>query len=196
MQQPSTSLPNPYTLSYHSTSGNAPTTHDTSSDVPNDVSNDVSDNVSDDPVLRDLQSVYNELADHRKHVTQLMSRLKRCYGKVEKRFAEAQHKKTHSSKKAGTGLTKPFPVSTSLCTFMDVPEGTQLARAEVTKYLHKYIRDKNLYDESNKQYIIPDTSLKTLLNIPDDERLHIFSMQQKMNSHFQYVKKTHNSSSA
>ena len=187
-------LHHPFQLHYNS-NGNATSTVVSSSSGANALSDDAATVVetdneqADDPVLRDLQSVYDDLADHRKHVTQLMSRLRRCYSKVEKRLTDVQQKKP--VKKSGSGLTKPFPVSTSLCTFMDVPQGTQLARAEVTKYLHKYIRDKNLYDESNKQYIIPDTSLKTLLNIPNDERLHIFSMQQKMNSHFEYVKKTH-----
>lgn len=152
-----------------------------------------------DPLLRDLRGVYDELAQHRKQVTQLMSSVKRCMGKVERRLARAPRRNVTSgggesapaSVPRANGLTKPFPVSSSLCTFMDVPHGTQLARAEVTKYLHNYIRTKNLYDSTNRQYIIPDTNLKTLLNIPDTEsadaaRMHIFSMQQKMNTHFVY----------
>ena len=97
--------------------------------------------------------------------------------------------KPNSKPKRKGGLAKPYPVSTTLCAFMDVPQGTQLARAEVTKYLHSYIRDKNLYDQKDKQYIKLDSSLKSLFNMTQesDPRVHIFSMQKKMNPHFGYA---------
>lgn len=138
-----------------------------------------------DALLAEMMDVYTELAEQRKGITRIMANVKRCYTKVERRLhAQAQSKSKEPKK---SGLTKPFPVSTSLCTFMSVPEGTQLARAEVTKYLHKYIKEKDLYDASNKQFIRPDVSLKQLLNIDDEEEpLHIFSMQKKMNTHFNY----------
>ena len=95
-------------------------------------------------------------------------------------------KKKSSPKQRGCGLTKPFPVSTSLCSFMSVPEGSQMARAEVTKYLHNYIKEHDLYDSSNRQYIIPDNSLKELFSMNDDSPVHIFSVQKIMNTHFLY----------
>ena len=148
-----------------------------------------------DPLLLELQQVYDNLSVHRKDVTKLMANVKRCYVKVLKRLERSEHQEPNTATlrtkqiTRGGGLTKPFPVSTSLCAFMDVPQGTQLARAEVTQYLHKYIRDNNLYDNSNRQYIIPDSSLKSLFNISDDtnEKMHIFSMQKKMNTHFKYT---------
>ena len=153
---------------------------------------------STDPVLRELQDVYESLSAHRKNVTKLMANVKRCFGKVEKKLEQLEPStKTRNKKNVrGGGLAKPFPVSTSLCTFMDVPKGTQLARAEVTQYLHKYIRENNLYDKSNRQYIIPDSSLKTLFNISDEvnAKMHIFSMQEKMNTHFEYNTPARNNS--
>jgi upstream activation factor subunit UAF30 len=144
------------------------------------------DEVHQDALLTEIMDVYNELSEQRRNITRIMANVKKCYTKVEKRLqAHALSQKSKESRQSG--LTKPFPVSTSLCTFMSVPEGTQLARAEVTKYLHRYIKDKDLYDASNKQFIKPDLSLKELLNIDDkDEPLHIFSMQKKMNTHFNY----------
>ena len=148
----------------------------------------------------ELRSVYQELSDERKNITRIMANVKKCYEKIDRhqQQCDAKHPKTSVAAK-GTGLTKPFPVSTSLCAFMSVPEGTLLPRAEVTKYLHQYIRERNLYDKSNKQYIIPDTSLKALFNLGEKgssatdgvgdntaEKLHIFSMQKKMNTHFKY----------
>lgn len=139
-----------------------------------------------DAVLLELQSVHNELSEQRKNITRIMANVKRCYTKVERRLQQA-NTATRSKEPKQNGLTKPFPVSNMLCSFMSVPEGTQLARTEVTKYLHKYIKDKGLYEEGNKQLIRPDVSLKQLLNIEDeDEPLHIFKMQKKMNTHFNY----------
>jgi chromatin remodeling complex protein RSC6 len=151
-----------------------------------------------DGLALELRSVYQELSDERKNITRIMANVKKCFEKIDrhKKHCDAKHPKTPVAAKE-TGLTKPFPVSTSLCAFMSVPEGTLLPRAEVTKYLHQYIRERNLYDKSNKQYIIPDTSLKALFNLGEkgaspgggddgDAKVHIFSMQKKMNTHFKY----------
>ena len=176
--------------------------------------------VPSDPLLLDLQTVYRDLAQHRKDITRLMANVKKCSTKLERRLGvehdtssltntsytedttgttmhtlqplplKGGHKsKPNSKPKRKGGLAKPYPVSTSLCAFMDVPQGTQLARAEVTKYLHSYIRDKNLYDQKDKQYIKLDSSLKSLFNMTQesDPRVHIFSMQKKMNPHFGYA---------
>lgn len=175
--------------------------------------------VPSDPLLLDLQTVYRDLAQHRKDITRLMANVKKCSTKLERRLGvehdtpsltntsytedttgtmhtlqplplKGGHKsKPNSKPKRKGGLAKPYPVSTSLCAFMDVPQGTQLARAEVTKYLHSYIRDKNLYDQKDKQYIKLDSSLKSLFNMTQesDPRVHIFSMQKKMNPHFRYA---------
>lgn len=139
-----------------------------------------------DRVLLELMNVHSELSDQRKNITRIMANVKRCYTKIERRLQQANESSKPKEPKQN-GLTKPFPVSDTLCSFMSVPEGTQLARAEVTKYLHKYIKDKDLYEEGNKQFIRPDMSLKQLLNIEDEEEpLHIFKMQKKMNTHFNY----------
>lgn len=139
-----------------------------------------------DGVLLELMNVHSELSDQRKNITRIMANVKRCYTKIERRLQQQANESKPKEPKQN-GLTKPFPVSNVLCSFMSVPEGTQLARAEVTKYLHKYIKDKDLYEEGNKQFIRPDISLKQLLNIEDEEEpLHIFKMQKKMNTHFNY----------
>lgn len=138
-------------------------------------------------VLDELKNVYDELSNERKRITHIMANVKKCYKKIGKKLSDQQDKINRLQQKSkNTGLSKPFPISTSLCSFMSVPEGTQVARAEVTKYLHKYIKEKDLYDTNNKRYFKPDSSLKKLLNI-DDEPVHIFSIQKKMNDHFHYT---------
>ncbi len=56
----------------------------------------------------------------------------------------------------------------------------------MTKYIHKYIRSKNLFAADNKQYIIPDDSLSGLLHTGCNDPVHIFDIQSKMNLHFNY----------
>lgn len=150
-------------------------------------------------IVNDLMEVYNELSVHRKGVTQLMAKVKRCALKAEKAIqlmetpsqSEAKAKDRRGRAKGGaTGLTKPFPVTESLCSFVGVPKGTKLARAQVTKHLHHYIEDHGLKDVHNGQYIVPDETLKKLLSCSEheDEKLTFFGMQKRMNKHFLYSK--------
>lgn len=148
-------------------------------------------------IVSDLMDVYNELSVHRKGVTQLMAKVKRCALKAEKAIQlmePSSQSETKAKDRRGrakgraTGLTKPFPVTESLCTFVGVPKGTKLARAQVTKHLHHYIEHHGLKDIDNGQYIVPDDTLKKLLSCSEheDEKLTFFGMQKRMNKHFLY----------
>ena len=46
--------------------------------------------------------------------------------------------------KAPSGFAKPTKVTKELCEFMEKPEGTEIARTEVTKSLSQYIKTNNL----------------------------------------------------
>lgn len=151
-------------------------------------------------IVSDLMDVYNELSVHRKGVTQLMAKVKRCALRAEKAIqlmetpsqSQSKGKDRRGRAKGGaTGLTKPYPVTESLCTFVGVPKGTKLARAQVTKHLHNYIDNHGLKDIHNGQYIVPDETLKKLLSCSEheDEKLTFFGMQKRMNKHFLYSKK-------
>lgn len=59
-----------------------------------------------------------------------------------------------------------------------------MARTEVSKEINNYIRTNKLQDASNGRKIIPDSKLKTLLNIKDDEELTYFNLQRYMKHHF------------
>ena len=71
------------------------------------------------------------------------------------------------SKKAPSGFAKPTKVTKELCDFMDKPEGTEIARTEVTKVLVNYIKANNLQEQTSvsKNKIVPDDKLKTLLGL-------------------------------
>jgi chromatin remodeling complex protein RSC6 len=71
---------------------------------------------------------------------------------------------------------------------MERPEGTEIARTEVTKSLSQYIKTNNLQEkgEKSKNRINPDTKLKNLLGLSSEEtdNLTFFNIQKYMNKHF------------
>ena len=91
-------------------------------------------------------------------------------------------------KKAPSGFAKPTKVTKELCEFMDKPEGTEIARTEVTKVLVNYIKTHNLQELTavSKNKIVPDDKLKTLLglNVEETNELTFFNIQKYMNKHF------------
>ena len=84
-------------------------------------------------------------------------------------------------KKAPSGFAKPTKVTKELCEFMDKPEGTEIARTEVTKVLVNYIKTNNLQEQTavSKNKIVPDDKLKTLLglNVEETNELTFFNIQ-------------------
>jgi chromatin remodeling complex protein RSC6 len=91
-------------------------------------------------------------------------------------------------KKAPSGFAKPTKVTKELCEFMDKPEGTEIARTEVTKVLVNYIKSNNLQEQTadSKNKILPDAKLKSLLglNVEETSELTFFNIQKYMNKHF------------
>ena len=96
---------------------------------------------------------------------------------------EAKKNRNKGNRKA-SGFAVPTKISSDLCKFMGQPEGTELARTEVTKYIIQYIKDNKLPDKHNKKIIKPDKQLKNLLQTSDDEVVSYFNIQKYMNKHF------------
>jgi chromatin remodeling complex protein RSC6 len=92
------------------------------------------------------------------------------------------------TKKAPSGFAKPTKVTKELCAFMDKPEGTEIARTEVTKVLVNYIKTNNLQEQTvdSKNKIVPDDKLIILLglNMEEANELNYFNLQKYMNKHF------------
>ena len=83
-----------------------------------------------------------------------------------------------------SGFAKPSKVSNELCKFMNRPEGSEIARTEVTQYLIKYIKEHSLQCSDNKKKIIPDESLVSLFGDTKGEEITFFNIQRLMNKHF------------
>jgi len=97
-----------------------------------------------------------------------------------------EDKKLKLADKKPSGFAKPIPVTKELCEFMNKPNGSDIARTEVTKALISYIKINNLNDQTKKTKIIPDNKLQNLLGISKDEipELNFFNIQKYMNKHF------------
>ena len=100
----------------------------------------------------------------------------------------AKKKEKKPGKRLPSGFAKPTKVTKELCEFMNKPEGSEIARTEVTKALVNYIKEHKLIETTNdsKNKIIPDEKLKSLLGIDDEavDNLTYFNIQKYMNKHF------------
>ena len=155
--------------------------------------------------LTELESQFASIATRLQEFKTLQANLtadvRRLHKNVQRYLKESAKKNKRrkkpaegAAKRAPSGFAKPAVISKQLCSFLGKPEGTEMARTEVTKYLTKYIKEHNLQDAENKRRIIPDKKLSGLLNVPKDDTLTYFNLQKYMKVHF--PKSTTSSSSA
>ena len=81
------------------------------------------------------------------------------------------------------GFQVPTPISAQMAKFVGVPSGSEMARTEVTKFVHSYIKEKSLQNPKNGQEIFPDNKLKKLLYSGDDS-ITYFKLQTYLKPHF------------
>lgn len=93
-------------------------------------------------------------------------------------------KRNSNTKRAPSGFAKPSRISSELCAFLGKPEGTEMARTEVTRLLTQYIKTNSLQDPQNKRKIVPDAQLTSLLQVGDNAELTYFNLQKYMKRHF------------
>jgi chromatin remodeling complex protein RSC6 len=119
---------------------------------------------------------------------QQVKTLEKTVTKELKTKQKAEKQVIPKAKKAPSGFAKPTKVTKELCAFMDKPEGTEIARTEVTKVLVNYIKSNNLQEQTvdSKNKIVPDDKLKNLLglNLHETNDLTFFNIQKYMNKHF------------
>lgn len=96
----------------------------------------------------------------------------------------SQKRKRKTGNRAPSGFVKPTLISNELASFLGKPEGTEMARTEVTREINTYIREHKLQDKDNGRKIIPDKKLTSLLKIKKGEELTYFNLQKYMSPHF------------
>lgn len=94
------------------------------------------------------------------------------------------NKKKRKGVRAPSGFVKPSRISDELAQFLGKPNGTEMARTDVTREINKYIRANNLQDKENGRKINPDKELCTLLKIDNEVILTYFNLQRFMGPHF------------
>ena len=129
----------------------------------------------------------NSLSSFKSQISMLSAQVKALEKNVKKQMKqlerEAQKNKKKGNRKA-SGFAVPTKISNDLCKFMGKPEGSEMARTEVTKYIIQYIKNNKLPDKKNKKIIKPDSALKSLLDLKPEDEVTYFNLQKYMNKHF------------
>jgi chromatin remodeling complex protein RSC6 len=128
-----------------------------------------------------LQQVSASLTSLRSEFRALEKKATRELRQAQKIIAKRNRK---SSQRKPSGFTKPTLISNELAAFLKVPQGTQMARTEVTKEINKYVVAHKLKDKDNGRKIHADKALSKLLNLKKDDELTYFNLQSYMKGHF------------
>jgi len=131
-------------------------------------------------VLTKLQSAQAVLASIRSEVNEL----KRQHARELRAANKANKRRKTSTNRAPSGFVKPTLISNELAAFLGKPEGSVLARTEVTREVNAYIRNQKLQDKDNGRKINPDAKLLKLLKLKKGEELTYFNLQKYMAAHF------------
>lgn len=140
-----------------------------------------------DGVGQQFEGIIQTLGTFRHSITALQSQIRGLEKSVRKEIKSLQKEAAKNRNKGNrrpSGFAKPSKVSSELCSFMNKDPGTEIARTEVTQFLIQYIKDNQLQFEANKKIIIPDKTLKKLLNVKDGDEVTYFNLQRLMNIHF------------
>ncbi len=93
-------------------------------------------------------------------------------------------KKRENAKKSPSGFAKPCKISSELCKFVGVPEGTEKSRTDITRYINAYVKEKNLNNPENRREFFPDDKLRAILNVKEKEKVTYFILQRLIAHHF------------
>tara|TARA_B100001057_G_scaffold321078_1_gene321289 strand:- start:532 stop:1023 length:492 start_codon:yes stop_codon:yes gene_type:complete len=149
---------------------------------------EVSEKVEKSVVMSNqFSSILSTLSSFRTQITMLQNQI-RAVEKSVSREMKRQQKEVAKGKNKGnrkpSGFAVPTTISNDLCEFMQKPQGSKVARTEVTQYIIQYIKDNNLQWAENRKVIKPDGKLKSLLDVKGKDEVTYFNLQKYMNRHF------------
>jgi len=156
------------------------------------VSTPVDDAASLSSQMSELMSLFQKLSTEARSAATKLRALDKQYQRTLRVAQKSSNKKRKNSgaPRAPSGFVKPTLISKELATFLNKPQGSEMARTEVTKEINCYIRANKLQDEKNGRIIRPDTKLTNLLKIGKNEELTYFNLQKYMSPHFAKMVKT------
>jgi len=141
-----------------------------------------------DEVKSIFGDMLSSISSLKSQLTALSHKIKLVEKKVNKKVRQLEKENNKNKNKGNrnpSGFANPTKISSELCAFMKIPNGSQVARTEVTKHIIQYIKDNNLQSKENAKLIAPNNKLKKLLNVKEsDDPLSYFNIQRYMNKHF------------
>jgi upstream activation factor subunit UAF30 len=159
--------------------------------APEPVTTSTTDTSSIESIELEFLSLATRLQELKTLQSSVVSDLKKLHKTVHRHMKENSKKNKkrknldpNRPKRAPSGFAKPALISVELCSFLGKPEGTEMARTEVTKYLTQYIKEHKLQDEANRRKILPDKPLQQLLNVGKGDEVTYFNLQKYMKVHF------------
>jgi len=164
-----------------------PSTLMTDTVVPDEAKNVVVSDATETSITDNFSEFILKFQSVMGQFSALKTELKNLEKKTVKQLKIVQklnNKKKRKATRAPSGFVKPSLISNELAKFLGKPEGSEMARTDVTREINKYIRANNLQDKENGRKINPDQILTTLLKIPDDISLTYFNLQRYMGPHF------------
>jgi len=136
--------------------------------------------------------VLGQLQALRSQLTSVTGQVRALQKRADREVKQAQKKSNKRAKRSGTrapsGFVKPTRISSELASFLGKPKGTEMARTEVTREINKYIVANSLQDKKNGRVIHPDTKLRKLLKLGNNDELTYFNLQRYMSPHFATAK--------
>lgn len=122
------------------------------------------------------QSAANAMKVNIKNIAKISAR-------VSKNAEKSSKKKKNNNSGKLSGFEKPTLISDELAVFFGKEKGSRMARTEVSKMIHKYVKEHSLQNNENRRIIHPDAKLKKLLDSKDEE-LTYFNLQKYLKHHF------------
>lgn len=135
--------------------------------------------------LQELEDKYACVKTAIKDLDATMRGIKKEINKITRVHDKKMQKKKRLSQDTieTRGFRKPERISEEMRLFLDLPEGSLLSRAEMTKKIHVYANEKKLKRESNKSEITLNPELQKLFKT-DREHIHAFKdLQGFLNPH-------------
>lgn len=150
--------------------------------------------VVENVVEDDVGKAFSDLLQKLQTLTTTFTAVKQDFKALEKRYmrelraatklSDKKKKSANSKPRQPSGFVKPTKISVELAKFLGKPEGSEMARTEVTREINKYIRANDLQDSSNGRKINPDAKLRGLLQVPTSDDLTYFNLQKYLSKHF------------
>ena len=132
-------------------------------------------------IIANVQGLQHQLSTLKAHVRTIEKQYSR---NLKAAVKLGRKNRQNRANRQPSGFVKPTRISKELAVFLRKPDGTEMARTEVTKEINAYIREHKLQDPKNGRKILADKKLSTLLSLGKNEELTYFNLQKYMSPHF------------